>query len=105
MIDIKFYRNENNHRYAISALGHAGSGPHGQDIVCAAVSTLLQSLGNYIESNQIENNWHLLEQRYDEGNINVEAYACDESLHFVFDMVFESLEDLADMYPNFLKII
>ena len=38
MIEVK------RHSGSISIQGHAGYAPHGQDIVCAAVSTLVQNL-------------------------------------------------------------
>ena len=34
--------------YEVKAEGHAGAGEYGQDIVCAAVSVLLQTLANEV---------------------------------------------------------
>ena len=36
-------------RYGIRITGHAGYAAEGSDIVCAGVSVLLQSLGNYLK--------------------------------------------------------
>lgn len=44
MITVKVRRDE------ISIIGHANSGPPGHDIVCASVSTLIQTLISAIES-------------------------------------------------------
>ena len=35
--------------YEVKAKGHAGAGKYGQDIVCAAVSCLMQTLANEVE--------------------------------------------------------
>lgn len=34
--------------YEVKAEGHAGAGKYGQDVVCAAVSVLLQTLANEV---------------------------------------------------------
>ena len=36
--------------YSLAASGHAGYAPAGQDIVCAAVSVLAQTLANKVEA-------------------------------------------------------
>ena len=36
--------------YEVKAKGHAGAGKYGQDIVCAAVSCLMQTLANEVET-------------------------------------------------------
>ena len=36
--------------FTVSAFGHAGYAPHGQDIVCAGVSALLQAYLDYLEA-------------------------------------------------------
>lgn len=43
MIEITAKRNRNG-LFALTATGHAGWGEHGGDIVCAAISTLMQAL-------------------------------------------------------------
>ena len=47
MIEVKYF--ERGDRFSISAIGHANSAPHGQDLVCASVSTILQALAIYLE--------------------------------------------------------
>ncbi|MBV8499749.1 MAG: ribosomal-processing cysteine protease Prp [Candidatus Eremiobacteraeota bacterium] len=43
MLDIIFYRDERDRLAGISARGHADFAAHGRDIVCAAVSAVLQA--------------------------------------------------------------
>ena len=38
--------NDDKISYEVKAKGHAGAGKYGQDIVCAAVSVLMQTLAN-----------------------------------------------------------
>lgn len=43
MVNIKIYRDTAGEIYRFAAKGHSGFAPHGEDIVCAAVSVLLQT--------------------------------------------------------------
>lgn len=43
MLEVTFYRDERRRLAGISALGHADFAAHGRDIVCAAVSAVLQA--------------------------------------------------------------
>lgn len=50
MIKGTFCRDEEGHLVSFQLTGHAGSGPYGEDIVCAAVSALAISTVNGIEA-------------------------------------------------------
>ena len=104
MIEITYFQRKN--RYALKAVGHAGYAPRGQDIVCAAVSTSLFALGNYILDHFAEKDWIVLEVKLEEGDINVEIL--DESdnsvAHDLYRLIYEELEDLAELYPLNIKI-
>ena len=104
MIEIKYF--ERNNRYAISLKGHADYAPHGQDIVCASVSSLVTALGNYILEHFAEQKWIVLEVNLDTGDSNVEIL--DESGNDVaknlYHLVYEQLQDIAELYPINLKI-
>ncbi len=43
MLNVVFHRDSRNRLSSVFAEGHAESGPHGEDIVCAAVSAILQA--------------------------------------------------------------
>lgn len=43
MIQVKIIRNTEERVTRFSVTGHASAGPHGEDIVCAAVSALVQT--------------------------------------------------------------
>ena len=107
MIEVKYF--ERGDRFQISAIGHANSAPHGQDLVCASVSTILQALAIYLEKYN-SNYWNILEIRLEEGNVNIEAIEEDIEvggliLKHLFNMCMEFLQELAKDYPGFIKII
>lgn len=97
-------------RYGIRITGHAGYGTEGNDIVCAGVSVLVQTLGNYIEAHKDELNCNILEMRFEKGDSNIQL--CDTSisgsmnyiLKAVFDMTADGLEDLAIQYPEYIIV-
>ncbi|NMB11604.1 MAG: ribosomal-processing cysteine protease Prp [Firmicutes bacterium] len=43
MVKVEFYTDAAGRIYKFAAEGHSGFAPHGEDIVCAAVSVLLQT--------------------------------------------------------------
>ena len=108
MIEIKYYENQAKGRYAISAKGHAEYAPAGQDIVCAGVSILMQSLGNYLLDHCEDYHWHELEIKTEAGDMNVEVYdenVCDSKLKYLYHMTIEGLKDIAKQYPQCIKIL
>ena len=53
MIEAKYTEfriTEHGKMMGLEVKGHAGAGPEGQDIVCAAVSALVQTLGDRVEA-------------------------------------------------------
>ena len=103
MITVKFF--EKNDRYGISANGHAGYAPKGQDIVCAGFSTLMYSLSNYLDEHAKDYNWHVLENVVDEDeDMNIEVLDKTGELYNLFKMTMEAIENLEIQYPAFIKI-
>ena len=43
MVAVRFRRDSRNRLSSVLSTGHAGAGSHGEDVVCAAVSALLQA--------------------------------------------------------------
>lgn len=48
MIKVNIYRNKSGHITAFELTGHANSGPHGHDLVCAAVSAVAFGMTNAV---------------------------------------------------------
>ncbi|WP_458457478.1 ribosomal-processing cysteine protease Prp [Pseudobutyrivibrio sp.] len=102
MIKVKFY--ENNHRYAISTEGHAEYAPIGQDIVCAAVSILMQTYGNYVTEHEENRSWINLEVKLEDGESNVEVLDPEDSIKDIYYMTMEGLEDIQRVYPAYISL-
>jgi len=88
-----------NHRVTVT--GHAGAAPHGEDLVCAAVSALLCTLAEAVR--RLERN-HQAEQAVirllpGDGEVSfVSEYEC--LVNSVVDTVCLGLECLATVYPD-----
>ncbi|GAX04560.1 hypothetical protein IWT140_02202 [Secundilactobacillus pentosiphilus] len=75
----------------ISITGHAQSGPYGQDIVCAAVSTLYSQLNEYLSDAEIA----------DDGNhVYINVRTLDEGDKRLLTAFTGTVEQLAMQYPK-----
>ena len=93
--------------YSVAASGHADYAPKGQDIVCAAVSVLLQTLANKVEeaarqkqleSSCVQHGESFVVQAKPSGGmtgIMVAAW---------YDFVEEGLSELAGQYPDHVEL-
>ena len=102
MITVKFYHYK--HRYAITTSGHANYAPYGQDIVCSAISALVQSYGNYIQDKEQYKSWKVLEVKLDEGDTNVEVIDTMDNVKDLFYMISEGIEDIKKAYPGYISL-
>ena len=102
MIEIKLV--ERDHRYTIKATGHAEYAPHGQDIVCAAVSTLLQTYGNYLESKEKARTWWVMESKLEPGDLIVDVLDAEDNVKELYRMTMDGLENIQYTYPECIKI-
>ena len=50
MTNIDFYYDKSHRRLRLTVCGHAGFAPIGQDIICSAVSFLVQTLAEYVKN-------------------------------------------------------
>ena len=83
---------------SLQASGHAGYAPKGQDIVCAAVSTLMQSLAYSVDSGTVT---------CDPGGDNILRVQASRSLDTLakFELVMDGLYLLAQQYPENVRLI
>ena len=98
MIKILIRFEEKNFK-SLEVKGHANAGPHGQDLVCAAVSGILTGCTNAIQE---EAKFHL---DVDEGYYKLEAIDSlsphDEA---VIDTIIVGLRTIANEYDKFIQI-
>ena len=86
---------------SITIKGHAGYAPHGQDIVCAAVSTLVQNMVITIteltkDEIQYDMQPGAVEIRY--GNLSADA-------QLLVDSFFIGIRLIANEYPSNVQVV
>lgn len=94
--------------YEVKAKGHAGAGKYGQDIVCAAVSCLMQTLANEVEEAARAGLVALSAVAHGEGWMRVEVTPTGESCDMVeawVELVQDGLDALAESYPENVELV
>lgn len=93
--------------YEVKAKGHADAGKYGQDIVCAAVSCLMQTLANEVEEAARAGLVALGAVAHGEGWMRVEVTPTNESCDMVeawVELVQDGLDALAESYPDNVQL-
>ena len=94
--------------YEVKAKGHAGAGKYGSDIVCAAVSVLMQTLANEVEEAARAGLVVLGAVAHGEGWMRVEVTPTHESCDMVeawVELVQDGLDALAESYPENVELV
>lgn len=94
--------------YEVKAKGHAGAGKYGQDIVCAAVSCLMQTLANEVEEAARAGLVALGAVAHGEGWMRVEVTPTHESCDMVeawVELVQDGLDALAESCPENVELV
>ena len=94
--------------YEVKAKGHAGAGKYGQDIVCAAVSCLMQTLANEVEEAARAELLALGVVSHGDGWMKVEVMpntggTCDMVEAWV-EFVQDGLDAIAQSYPDHVQL-
>lgn len=85
----------------ITLEGHAGYAPHGQDIVCAAVSTLLQAFVASVEkltTDKIKVDMAAGKAAVQYGNLSAQGQV-------LLDSFFIGVKMVADEFPDYVRIV
>lgn len=88
------------HKDGITIKGHAGYARPGHDIVCAAVSVLLQCFIASVEELTADE----LQSDMTAGNAVVRYGNLSESAQILIDSFFVGVRMIADTYPNNVKL-
>lgn len=91
-------------RYAdrITINGHAGYAPHGQDIVCAAVSALVQT---FLASVDELTHDEITARRNEQGQIETIQYRkLSEGAQLLMASFFVGIRMIADSYPSNIEL-
>jgi uncharacterized protein YsxB (DUF464 family) len=88
---------------SISIRGHAGYAPHGQDIVCAAVSTLVQTFIASVEELTAD---EITAHRNEQGQIQTIQFGhLSERAQVLLDALFVGIQMVADTFPANVRIV
>lgn len=85
---------------SIALLGHANYAPMGQDIVCAAISVLIQNLIQSIET--LTNDTIKYDMKPGEVHINYENLS--DHAQILIDSFFMGVVSIAETYPENVQI-
>ena len=83
---------------SIEINGHAGSGPKGHDLVCAAVSAIITGGANALNN---KNNYHI---ELESGHALIEMVNKDEDGNKVLNTVWVMLKTVEESYSQFIRI-
>jgi uncharacterized protein YsxB (DUF464 family) len=84
----------------ITVSGHAQFKPHGQDIVCAAVSAATLVTANAIEHLALD---HLIDLTVDEGYFKLILKENNDIVEKLLDNLEYTLNDFEKQYPKYIK--
>ena len=99
MIQVTYYRQYNR----VTVEGHAGSGPEGHDLVCAAVSALALTLAGNVSYMQAQDAVHGVTIDLKEGNAEIQCTAYrryKDSVAQIYRAICVGFELLATKYPE-----
>jgi uncharacterized protein YsxB (DUF464 family) len=93
---------------SLEADGHAGYASHGEDIVCAAISVLMQTAVNSLEA--VAGLEYFIYEADESGYMYIELPASmnEAKAHdadVIFRTVLTGLEGIADAYPKHIKLL
>ena len=84
----------------ITVKGHAGYAPHGQDIVCASISALVQVFVASVEQLSSDT----LKCEIGRGNAVISYKNLSEKSRTLLDSFFVGVKLIADSYPQHVRI-
>lgn len=100
------YWESGNMTYELKAAGHAGAGEYGKDIVCAAVSVLVQTLAEKVQE-AAKGGMMNGSVQYGEGWMRVSASpkaVMSETAAAWFELVQAGLDAIAEQYPDNVEL-
>ena len=85
----------------ITVKGHAGYAPHGQDVVCAAVSTLVQAFCLSVDKLTPDE----IKADFNPGHAVIEYGNLSDSGKLLVDSFFVGINMIAENYPDYVRVI
>ena len=105
MTEVKVLKNRG-HIVKVTAHGHTGYGEEGEDIVCAALSSVIQTaLMGLLQVAGIDVRYEILDQH---GSLEFEIPQLDESARHDADVILNTMlcgiTDLVDGYSDYIEL-
>jgi uncharacterized protein YsxB (DUF464 family) len=85
----------------IEVRGHANYGKHGEDIVCSAVSTLVQTLVVAVEELTADKITYDMQP----GKVDIKFWCLSDQSKVLIDAFFLGVKGVAEAYPDNVKVI
>lgn len=85
----------------VRVTGHAKYAEHGKDVICAAVSTLMQTLIESVEQLTTDT----IEYDISPGTAYIKYGNLSERGRVLVDSFFVGVEMVADEYPDFVRLV
>ncbi len=85
----------------ITIKGHSGYAPIGQDIVCSAVSTLVQTLIQSVENLTADKITYDMQP----GTVDIKFWSLSDLSKVLIDSFFLGIKGVAEAYPDNVKVI
>ena len=106
MIQVTYHRKYNR----VTVEGHAGSGPEGHDLVCAAVSALALTLAGNVAYMEAQDAVRTVITKLEEGNAEIQCTPYrryKDSVEQIYRAICVGFELLATKYPEniFYKVL
>lgn len=103
MIDVRFQLYEE-HFISLTVSGHAYADEPGKDLVCAAVSTLAQTLVNAVESvGVLAENAMNCELENGFLHFEIDKSVTSEAIDIVFKTILIGIEGIQNTYPKYVS--
>ena len=84
----------------IKIRGHANYAPHGQDIVCSAVSVLVQTLIQSVEELTADK----IQYSMQPGTVDIKFWCLSEQSKTLIDAFFIGIKGIAEAHPDNVKL-
>ena len=85
----------------LSLIGHANYGPHGKDIVCAAVSVLVQNLVLSIEQLCTDEIQYVIQP----GTVDIKHGTLSANAQLLVESFFIGVQQIANQYPANVRVV
>ena len=106
MIRVTFYKKEDSY-YRFESSGHADFDTHGKDIVCAAVSTLAQTLVNALISiATVDPTVVVREDGFLSCELQCDSDLCDSDVvQTIFKTTKVGIEGISEVYTDYVELL